>query len=193
MATTAELPPDREAALEKHPFREVTVRVARPRDARSFLELYRAVVAERRFIRSDAVRRTERDYRKRFRDGWTEDRASLVATVGDRVVGHLGLVREDNPANRHVASIGMAVAADWRRRGVGSALIAEAIRWAKEMGVEKLALSVYPDNDAAISLYRKFGFREEGRLRGHSKKAIGYRDEVVMGLWVSDPPPPEMT
>ena len=89
---------------------------------------------------------------------------------------------------RHVASLGMAVAPEWRGKGVGSALLAETIRWAKEMGVEKLALSVYPHNDAARALYRKFGFTEEGRLTGHSKKSIGYLDEIVMGLWVNARP-----
>ncbi len=33
----------------------------------------------------------------------------------------------------------------------------------------KLALSVFPHNDAAIALYRKFGFVEEGRLRSASR------------------------
>ena len=64
----------------------------------------------------------------------------------------------------------------------------EAISWARAMGVEKLALSVYPHNDRAMALYRKFGFREEGRLTGHSKKRIGYLDEIVMGLWLAGPP-----
>jgi putative acetyltransferase len=72
---------------------------------------------------------------------------------------------------------------------VGTALLSEAIRWAREVGVEKLSLSVYPHNAAARALYRKFGFREEGRLTGHSKKALGYLDEVVMGLWLVDRPP----
>jgi ribosomal protein S18 acetylase RimI-like enzyme len=67
--------------------------------------------------------------------------------------------------------------------------MAESIRWAHQAGVEKLALTVYPDNAAARALYRKFGFEEEGRLSGHSKKAIGYLDEIVMGLWVIDRPP----
>jgi putative acetyltransferase len=47
---------------------------------------------------------------------------------------------------------------------------------------------VYPDNQAARALYRKFGFEEEGRLTGHSKKRIGYLDEVVMGRWLIDRP-----
>ena len=71
---------------------------------------------------------------------------------------------------------------------MGTALMAEAVRWAKEMGVEKLALSVYQHNEAALALYRKFGFQEEGRLTGHSRKSMGYVDEIVMGLWLIDRP-----
>ena len=63
-----------------------------------------------------------------------------------------------------------------------------AIAWGRQAGVEKLELAVYPDNDAAHALYAKFGFREEGRLSGHSKKRVGYRDEVLMGLWLSEEP-----
>jgi len=66
--------------------------------------------------------------------------------------------------------------------------IPEAVRWAEQMGVEKLCLSVYPDNEPAGALYTKFGFVEEGRMTGHSKKAIGYRDEIVMGRWLIPQP-----
>jgi putative acetyltransferase len=165
------------------------VRPARSTDARTFLEMWEAVVAERRFVRTDTVTTSARFWRKRFRDSWTRDHASLMAVHGTRVIGNLDVAREEGSVTRHVASIGMAVAKDWRGRGVGSALMAEAIRWAREAHVEKLALSVYPDNDAARALYRRFGFQEEGRLTGHSKKAIGYRDEILMGLWVIDRPP----
>ncbi len=164
------------------------VRPARPSDARSFLELWRSVVDERRFVRTETVRRRAGYFRRSFRRSWTDEAAALVAVHGRRVIGHLHVSREDDPVNRHVASLGMAVARDWRHSGVGSALLAEAIRWAREARVEKLALSVYPDNDAARALYRKFGFAEEGRLTGHSKKSVGYRDEILMGLWMIDPP-----
>jgi L-phenylalanine/L-methionine N-acetyltransferase len=164
------------------------VRPSRPSDTRSFLELYRAVVREGRFIRTEFVRRGTRHYRRSMAKGWTGDEASIVAEADSRVIGHLGISREEHPTNRHVASLGMMVALPWRGRGVGSALMAEAIRWAREVGVEKVALSVYPDNDAGRALYRKFGFVEEGRLTGHSKKRIGYRDEIVLGLWLIEPP-----
>jgi len=135
-------------------------------------------------VRTDRVTGSLGHYRRRFRKGWTTEEANLVAVHRNRLIGHLAVSREEHPVTHHIASIGMSVALDWRRRGVGSALMAEAVRWAREQGVEKLALSVYPDNLAARALYRRFGFAEEGRLSGHSKKAIGYRDEIVMGLWL---------
>lgn len=164
------------------------VRPARPKDAGSFLVLWHEVVAEREFVRTDTVRRSVRYYRRLFRQSWTRDQAAIVAVSGDRVIGHLSASREEHPVTRHVASIGMAVARDWRRRGVGTALLEEVFRWAREMDVEKLALSVYPHNEPARALYRKFGFEEEGRLVGHSKKALGYVDEIVMGRWLIERP-----
>ena len=67
----------------------------------------------------------------------------------------------------------MMVAPDWRGRGVGSALMEAAIAWCRRSGVEKIELSVYPDNAAARALYAKFGFREEGRLTRPLEEAIG--------------------
>jgi ribosomal protein S18 acetylase RimI-like enzyme len=186
MGTRAEAGRAPEDGVEsEHAARPFEVRPARRSDASSFVGLWRSVVAERRFIRTEHVHRSVRYYRRRFfRRTWEDEQATIVAVVRGRVIGHLHVAREDSPVTRHVASLGMVVAPDWRRRGVGSALITEAIRWARSKGVEKLALSVYPDNDPARALYAKFGFQEEGRLTGHSKKSIGYRDEIVMGLWL---------
>jgi ribosomal protein S18 acetylase RimI-like enzyme len=84
----------------------------------------------------------------------------------------------------HVASIGIAVAPDRRGGGVGSALMSHAIRWARSVGVEKIVLAVYPHNTAAIALYRKFGFVDEGRLARHSRTSSGDDDEILMATWI---------
>jgi putative acetyltransferase len=163
----------------------VDVRAARSADARSALDLLAAVAGERRFIRTESVTPDRaRRMRRAFRRSWTRDRADIVAVAGGRVVGHLGLERGQGPITEHVASLGMAVHTEWRGRGVGSSLLAEGFRWARWAGVEKLALTVYPGNEPARALYRKFGFTEEGRLVGHSRKSYGYEDEVVMGRWL---------
>jgi len=164
----------------------VSIRPARPADASSFRRLYEVLAAEGRYIRTEHVSGTVLDVRRRFRRSWTSRQASLVAATGGEVVGSLDIQREGHPTTRHVATFGMMVAPGWRRRGIGAALVAEAIRWAREVGVEKLELSVYPSNVGAIGLYRRFGFVEEGRQRMHSRKAAGHQDEILMGMWLGD-------
>jgi ribosomal protein S18 acetylase RimI-like enzyme len=162
----------------------ISVRPAGPGDARSFLELWRSVVAEVRVVRSERVRHGVRHYRAAFRRSWTDAGAELVAVEGDRVVGHLSIRREEAPTNSHVATLGVAVAEDRRNRGIGSALLAECLRWAASVDVRKVMLSVFPHNTNAIALYRKFGFVQEGRLVAYSRKPYGYEDELLMALWL---------
>jgi len=115
---------------------------------------------------------------ERWAARWEVDQ-TFVAVSGEEIVGELHLVR--TPFG--FAEIAMMVAAPWRGRGVGSALIGEAIRLARERGLHKLTLGVFPHNEAAIALYRKFGFVEEGRRPKHIRRANGELwDLIEMGL-----------
>ena len=109
---------------------------------------------------------------------WTLE-GTLVAVDGDEI---LGSVHVD--ASRHgFGELGMAVARDRRGQGVGSALLGAAIDWARENGLHKLSLSVFAHNAAAIALYRKFGFVEEGRRVKHYRRSSGELwDAIDMGL-----------
>src|SRR5688500_4312683 len=159
------------------------IRPARPSDARAFLEHWTAIVEEERFVRSEEVRSSARAYRRRFRQR-SDLETHLLAFEGGRLVGHVTVQRERHPVTQHVESLALAVAAAARGRGIGRRLVVEAIAWAKEAGVEMLVLSVYPHNEAAISLYRGVGFVQEGRLARHSRKSYGYEDEILMAAWI---------
>jgi ribosomal protein S18 acetylase RimI-like enzyme len=162
---------------------DIEVRSARPADARPFLAFRSEIVSEERFVRSEEVDAPARVYRRRFR-ARSDSETHLVAFEGDRLVGHVTVQRERHPVTRHVGSLSIAVAAGSRGRWIGTRLMEEAVAWAKRAGVQKLVLSVYPHNEAAISLYRKFGFVEEGRLARHSRKSYGYEDEILMASWI---------
>ncbi|MGH8626479.1 MAG: GNAT family N-acetyltransferase [Gammaproteobacteria bacterium] len=91
----------------------------------------------------------------------------LVADAEEQVIGILECKGGTREAMRHVTSLSMSVRKEWRNSGVGSALLARAIEWAKATGtVKRIELFVYARNTAAIHLYRKFGFEEEGRCWG---------------------------
>jgi ribosomal protein S18 acetylase RimI-like enzyme len=159
------------------------IRPAAPSDARAFLAFWKAIVAEQRFVRTEEVRTPLRAYRRRFRRR-SDLETDIVAYDGDRLVGHVNVQRERHPVTHHVASLSIAVAADARGRGIGRRLMDEAIAWSTRAGIEKLVLSVYPHNEAALALYRSVGFVEEGKLARHSRKSYGYEDEILMAAWI---------
>jgi putative acetyltransferase len=88
----------------------------------------------------------------------------LVACVDDQLVGLIGLETFPNrPRRRHVGRIGMMVRDDWQGKGVGTAMMQAAVDLAdKWINLLRLELEVYTDNEAAIRLYKKFGFQIEG-------------------------------
>lgn len=151
------------------------VRRGRPEDARELVELFAAVAEERDGIATEPP--VDVDARTtRFADSID---GTIVAVAAGDLVGSLHV-----EANRFgVGELGMTVARPWRGRGVGSALLAAAIEKARGEGLHKLSLEVFPHNHAAIALYRKFGFVEEGRRLKHYRRASGELwDSIVMGL-----------
>ena len=163
----------------------ITIRVAAPGDARAFLEFWSAIVAEGRYVRSETVRHPPRVYRARFRRAWTEREAQVLALDGDRVVGHLYVQREEHPATRHVATLGIAVAASHRGGGIGSRPDARVppLGSRRRRGEGRCCRSTRTTR-RAIALYRKFGFVEEGRLARQSRKSYGDEDEILMATWL---------
>src|SRR5207253_8999953 len=61
---------------------------------------WKEIVAEGRNVRSEEVRHPLRTYRSRFRRGWTEKEAQIVAMEDDRMIGHVYVAREEHPVTR---------------------------------------------------------------------------------------------
>lgn len=74
----------------------------------------------------------------------------------------------------------VATAPAARRRGVGAALVAAALSEAREHGAERVLLEVRASNEAALALYRRAGFVEDGRRRGYYSEP--FEDAVLMSL-----------
>jgi RimJ/RimL family protein N-acetyltransferase len=152
---------------------EFQVRLARESDSLPLAHLFAAVAEERDGIATEPPVDVEQ-----LAGNWRLD-GTIVAVSDDRIIGSLHV-----EASRFgFGEIGMAVARDWRGRGVGSALLTAAVDWARERGLHKLSLGVFPHNAAAIALYQKFGFVEEGRRLKHYRRANGELwDSIEMGL-----------
>jgi len=110
-----------------------------------------------------------------------ESVTSLVAVLSGAVVGSAALVRAGGRRS-HVASLAIAVHDDFQGRGIGTALLAALIDTADNwLNLKRLELSVYTDNAAAIRLYRKFGFADEGIHRADAFRDGAFVDSLSMG------------
>jgi RimJ/RimL family protein N-acetyltransferase len=151
----------------------IQVRLAEDADRRRLALLFAEVAEERIWIGTEPP--VDVDARAA---GWLLE-GDLVAEVAGEIVGSIHV----QPSKHGYGEIGMAVKSDWRGHGVGTALMAAAIDWARDHGLHKLSLSVFAHNDAAIALYRKFGFVDEGRQIKHYRRQSGELwDGIEMGL-----------
>ncbi|MCL4295090.1 MAG: GNAT family N-acetyltransferase [Anaerolineae bacterium] len=107
----------------------------------------------------------------------------LLAEVDAGIVGELNCKGGTRQATRHAVTLGISVRQEWRGQGVGTALMTEAVAWAKQTGlVTRIELQVYTRNEPAIRLYRKFGFEVEGRRRRVIFQDGDYLDDLIMAL-----------
>jgi putative acetyltransferase len=164
----------------------IRIRRAVPADAAALVALAHEVGTEdgRWILTTDGWRSVsdERRYLKAIQRD--RDAAVFVADDDGQIVGRLSLARDRHPASRHVADLGLMVAAEHRRRGIGRTLLEEAVAWARVSGVDKLELHVFPWNRPALRLYESFGFQREGYRTAHYEREGEYVDAILMAYLV---------
>lgn len=160
----------------------ITIRPAEPGDAADLVRLAAEIGAEAGgwLLTTDAGRSVaaERRYLRAARSH--AHAAVYVAEDDGLLVGRLSLARDPHPASAHVADLGLMVVATHRRRGLGRALLDQAVSWARESHVTKLELHVFPWNGPALGLYSAFGFEREGLRRRHYLREGVEVDAVLM-------------
>ncbi len=104
----------------------------------------------------------------------------LVADAGDCLVGYIAILGGGYHRNKHSAHIVAGVLQQYAGQGLGTRLFTEGDRWAREVGLHRLELTVMVHNRRAIALYMKMGFRVEGTRRDSLKVDGAYVDEYYM-------------
>lgn len=102
------------------------------------------------------------------------------AEVDSRVVGAAGLL-PFYARRAHAAEFWIGIHDDFAGQGIGSRLMSTLIDTADNwLNILRLELTVFTDNEAAIALYRKFGFEIEGTHRKASFRDGAYVDAYCM-------------
>jgi ribosomal protein S18 acetylase RimI-like enzyme len=106
------------------------------------------------------------------------------ATDDEKVVGWCDIFPNSNPRMIHRGSLGMGIISEYRGKGIGSKLLESTLNQAKTFGLEKVELQVYTSNTAAIALYKKFGFEEEGIIKRYRKLDGNYFNALLMAKFL---------
>ncbi len=89
----------------------------------------------------------------------------LLAPSGETVAITRGTLTTSGDETSWLGYSAVEVTPEWRRKGLGTRLGAEMLRWAHDRGAEKAYLQVIASNEAGRMLYEKLGFLEHHRHR----------------------------
>lgn len=101
-----------------------------------------------------------------------------VAKLGGVVVGYFGVMFVGDESEL----LTIAVDENYQHRGYGKYLLAGAISVAKNKGKKAMFLEVRDNNENALKLYEKLGFKKQYVRKGYYQTLLGPKDAIVMRL-----------
>jgi ribosomal protein S18 acetylase RimI-like enzyme len=131
----------------------VEIRLARPEDHASVREIFRKGCEDGQVRNNDTGADIDNLHEGYFSDDG--DSGFWVASIRDDVIGMIGVQKtSDNKAEIRR----LRVCERYRRMGLGTRLMAQAMQFCKSKGYLKVVLDVQIDRGPAIALFEKSGF-----------------------------------
>jgi RimJ/RimL family protein N-acetyltransferase len=110
----------------------------------------------------------------------TGEIATVLALVGDEIVGYSSIQRSRLDWSAHVGELRVLIAESMRHKGLGKVLTADAFALALSLGVEKMMAQMTVDQKGAIAAFEGLGFRPEALLRDHVRDREGRKHDLLV-------------
>ena len=105
----------------------------------------------------------------------------------NNIVGQCEITNTEWEAATHVGILGIIIRKEYRDKKIGEILIDLSLRESKKLNnKDKMILACFKNNERALHLYRKMGFKEVGVREKQFYMDGTYYDEVLMELWIDD-------
>jgi len=163
----------------------IVYRKAQPEDAAKLLEYLKAVGSESNnltFGANGIPLSVEQEAQLLENMANSEHSALFIAVDGDEIVANGCIEGSKNPRFRHRCNLAISVRKPYWGMGIGSGMMKELLRFAKNARAELISLEVRSDNERAKALYRKFGFEPYGTFPHYFKLGNEYFDVDCMTL-----------
>jgi RimJ/RimL family protein N-acetyltransferase len=103
----------------------------------------------------------------------------LIAVVGDQLVGNCTLHLGSGPT-RHLAEIRVFLAKEFRRRGIGTAMLKAQIEIARKLGLQQLLAEIVESRPQVAHAFEHLGFQRECVLRDHFMTPNGETLDLIV-------------
>lgn len=148
---------------------EIIIRYPTEKDL-SFLLLYINTLSKEKTFISFQGEQMSIEQEKNYLDGRlskikNNESVYLLVFIGEKLIGDCHITLEEKISG-HVGDFGISIAKEFRNEGIGKLLINLIFEEAKK-NIKKLKivkLGAFANNPIAISMYKKIGFVEYGRL-----------------------------
>lgn len=155
------------------------IRAIEPTDAEQIKNIYSQKEAQENTLQLPEPSLTY--IRQRLENYAAKGHISFVAELEGQVVGELIVFTNTHPRLRHVVSFGLVVDGHFAGQGIGAQLISFCQEYAFQwLAARRIELEVFSDNQAAIHLYKKMGFVQEGCQRQAALKKGEFQDVLLM-------------
>lgn len=109
----------------------------------------------------------------------------LVGLINDSIVSVAQIGCKQRKRISHNSELAISVKKNYWSNGVGSAMMGELLHFAESNEIiTNVGLGVKADNDKAIKLYEKFGFRKVGAHKDYFNINGVYHDLILMDLYL---------
>lgn len=171
--------PESSAKFSLRQGQDVTIRPMAEGDAEALHRFFLGLPEEDRLFLEDDV--TRPDFVRNLMEEQAAGRAFLVvAEAGGEIVGYGALYRPLFGWSTHVGQVRMAVARNFQRQGLGTAIVRELVRKAQTLALDKLVAEVVEDQVGALRAFERLGFHREATLANHVRDLTGKKRDLVI-------------
>lgn len=166
---------------------DLRVRVAEVTDARAVIAAIEQIREETEFLTLDEGRDTYAPQKQceliqTYRQ--SPNSIMLVAEVDDQIIGLANLAEFPGNRQKHIAELGIGMVEEYWGYGIGTIILQSLLEFAQNSGLEMITLEVVDQNQRAIALYERFGFKTVGHLNKRLKVGDSYFNSLMMELEV---------
>ena len=163
--------------------REIVLRNAEVSDGAALIEYMKVTAGETPYlIREPEEITLTPEQEENFIKSKIEDdkELMLIATIDGKHIGNCSLMSiAPYRRYRHRCDVAIALYKEYCGCGIGTAMLQTVLNVAKEAGYEQAELEVMAENENAIAMYEKLGFKKYGTFPDNMK----YADESYMDAY----------